>query len=51
MAKLLPPRYRPLKPNKGERTVFKMFQDSEDTQDWAVLNSLLQQNHVEKKIW
>ena len=49
MAKLLPPRYRPLKPNKGEKTIFKMFEDSNGTDDWFVLNSLLQQRHVGKK--
>ena len=26
MAKLLPPRYNPIKPNRGEQTIFRMFQ-------------------------
>ena len=49
MAKLLPPRYLPSSPNRGEEIIFNKFIKSNDTDDWFVLNSLLQQAHVRKK--
>jgi len=49
MAKLFPPRYQPSNPNRGEKNIFDKFEKSKDTNDWYVLNSLLQQKHIEKK--
>jgi len=49
MAKMLPNRYNPLNTNYGEELVYKLLKDSENTNKWTVLHSLLQQKHIKRK--
>ena len=49
MARMIPPRYNPLNKNYGEKHVFELFDQSQDTSGWIVLHSLIQQKHIKRK--